>query len=273
MSFFQSAIESAKTWLSANITSILVALAILIVGYMIAKSIAKSFSKVLVAKGVDKAAASFIQSVSFVSLVIVVLIISLSHLGFQTSSLIAILGAAGLAIGLALKDSLSNIASGIMLITVKPFKAGDFVETSGLAGVVEKIEIFTTTFKTPDNKLIVLPNSTITGATITNFSKLPTRRVDLVIGISYDSDLRKAKQILIDTLDTHPLILKEPEAKVAVSQLADSSVNFNVRPWVNKDDYWPVHNELLETIKLKFDEEGIEIPFPQMSVHLSKEES
>jgi small conductance mechanosensitive channel len=271
MNSLQTMMDTAQTWLMTNISNVVIAFLVLILGFTLAKRFTKSLGKVLVKRGVDKAASSFIENITFVTLMIVALIIALSHLGFQTSSLIAILGAAGLAIGLALKDSLSNIASGVMLISVKPFKSGDFVEVSGVAGTVEKIEIFSTTLKTPDNKVIVIPNATITAETITNYSKESTRRIDLVIGISYESDLLKAKTILQHMLEQHPKVLPDPEPLVAVAALADSSVNFNVRPWVDKADYWPVHNELLETIKLRFDQEGIDIPYPQMAVHMKKE--
>jgi small conductance mechanosensitive channel len=181
---------------------------------------------------------------------------------------LAILGAAGLAVALALQGSLSNFASGVLIIVFRPFKSGDFVEVAGISGVVQRIDIFQTIFKTIDNKRVIVPNSQITGGAITNYSAEAQRRVDLVIGISYDSDLRKAKALLQQILAQDPRVLQEPAPIVAVNALADSSVQFVVRPWVNVDQYWPVYWDLLEKIKLQFDAEGIEIPFPQMSLHV-----
>ncbi len=194
--------------------------------------------------------------------------VALSQLGIQTASFLAILGAAGLAVALALQGSLSNFASGVLIIIFRPFKSGDMVEVAGISGVVQRIDIFQTIFKTGDNKKIIVPNSQITGGAITNYSAEAVRRVDLVIGISYDSDLRKAKAVLQQILAQDSRILKDPAPVVAVSELADSSVQLIVRPWVEVDQYWPVYWDVLEQIKLAFDAEGIEIPFPQMSLHV-----
>jgi small conductance mechanosensitive channel len=203
--------------------------------------------------------------------VLVSFIAAISHLGFNTSSLVAIVGAAGLAIGLALQGSLSNFASGILLISFKPFKAGDFVEVAGTAGVVEEVQIFSTQLKTPDNKTVIIPNGGITSGNIVNYSSKPTRRIDLVIGVGYSADLKQTKTILTDIVNRQELVLKDQEATIAVSELADSSVNFVVRPWVNTENYWPVYFDLLETIKIELDQAGIEIPFPQLSVHVNQE--
>jgi small conductance mechanosensitive channel len=251
---------------------LVVAIVIFIVGKMIARLVARGISKVLTHRSVDKAVTSFIGSLVYGIGVALVLIIAISHLGFNTSSLVAIIGAAGLAVGLALQGSLSNFASGVLLITFRPFKAGDFVEISGVAGIVEEILIFSTKLRTGDNKTVIIPNGAITGGTITNYSAKPTRRIDLVIGVSYDANLADTKKVLADVVDKEERILKEPAVTIGVSELADSSVNLVVRPWVNSADYWPVYFALLENIKVSLDDAGIEIPYPQISVHMNKEE-
>ena len=196
---------------------------------------------------------------------------ALDQLGVNTTSMIALIGAAGLAIGLSLQGTLQNLASGIMLIIFRPFKDGDFIEAAGVSGVVENIGIFTITMRTGDNKEVIVPNGQIYGGTITNNSSRNTRRVDMVFGIGYDDDLKKAKDILIKILEDDERILKDPEPLVAVSALAESSVNFNVRPWCAKSDYWNVYYDTHEKVKLTFDAEGISIPYPQMDVHVSKD--
>jgi len=206
-------------------------------------------------------------------LMLVVVVIALDQLGVDTTSLVALVGAAGLAVGLALKDSLQNFAAGVMLVLFRPFKNGDFVEVSGVSGVVEKITIFSTLIRTGDNKEVIVPNGGIYSGTIVNYSARDTRRIDLVVGVDYGCDVREAKRILEDILASNPLILKDPEPVVALAELADSSVNFNVRPWVKTDDYWGVRAEVLEQVKLTLDEKGIGIPFPQMDVHVIKEPS
>jgi len=250
---------------------ILVAIAILYVGRWLSKNLTRLLEKTLLHRQVDKAVVSFLGGIIQTAIMVVFILIALSQVGIQTASFIAMLGAAGLAVALALQGSLSNFASGVLIILFRPFKAGDFVETAGVSGTVEKIEIFQTVLKSPDNKRIIVPNSQITGSAIINFSAEATRRVDLLIGISYGSDLRKAKTILEQIINADGRILAEPLPVVAVGALADSSVNLIVRGWVKSADYWPTYWHLLETIKLAFDEQGIEIPFPQMDVHLKKE--
>jgi small conductance mechanosensitive channel len=188
----------------------------------------------------------------------------------DTTSLIALLAAAGLAVGLAMKDSLQNFAAGVMLIIFRPFTAGDFVEAGGTAGVVETISIFSTIMRTGDNREVIVPNGAIYNGTITNYSARETRRIDMVFGIGYDDDIRKVKQLLGDILAADERVLKEPAAQVVVGELANSSVNFHVRPWVKSGDYWDVRFDLTERIKLAFDDNGISIPYPQMDVHLNK---
>jgi small conductance mechanosensitive channel len=199
-----------------------------------------------------------------------VIIAAINTLGVQTTSFIAVIGAAGLAIGFALQGSLANFASGVMLIIFRPFKAGDFVEAGGTSGAVEAIHIFNTVLKTPDNKKVIIPNSKVTGDNIVNYSAKDTRRVDLVFGIGYEDDIRKAKQTLEQIVASDERVLKDPAPTIAVSELGDSSVNFVVRPWVNTADYWSVYFDLTEKVKLTFDDQGISIPFPQTDVHLHK---
>ncbi|RVU33366.1 mechanosensitive ion channel [Rheinheimera riviphila] len=249
-----------------------VAIIIFYIGRTLARGVSTLIGKALLHRKVDRAVVSFLSSIVYAAILIAVALIALSHLGIQTASFIAILGAAGLAVALALQGSLSNFASGVLIIVFRPFKAGDFVDVAGISGVVERIDIFQTVFKTGDNKKIFVPNSQITGGAIVNYSAEPQRRVDLTIGISYDSDLRKAKQLLEEIVAADPRILKDPAAVIAVNALADSAVQLIVRSWVQSTDYWQVYWDTLEQVKLTFDQEGIEIPYPQMSLHLRKEE-
>lgn len=272
--------EAIVNWLTNNqellinhLITFAVAIAIIVFGKLAAKLIAKAVSKVLAHRSVDKAVIAFVSSLVFGIIFFIAIIAAISHMGFNTSSLVAIVGAAGLAVGLALQGSLSNFASGVLLIVFKPFKAGDFIDAAGVAGIVEEILIFSTKLRTGDNKTVIIPNGAITGGTITNFSTKPTRRIDLVIGVSYDADLAKTKQVLSDVVQANELVLKDQAVTIGVSELADSSVNFVVRPWVKSSDYWPVHFALLEAIKIELDKAGIEIPYPQLSVHVNKEEN
>jgi small conductance mechanosensitive channel len=260
-----------QSMLLATLIQFVIAIAIFIIGKFAAKLISSATKKILIHKKFDDTVISFIASLVYGLVVIVAFIAAISHLGFNTTSLVAIVGAAGLAIGLALQGSLSNFASGILLISLKPFKAGDFVEIAGTAGVVEEVHVFSTQLKTGDNKTVIIPNGGITNGNITNYSAKPTRRIDLVIGVGYNADLKITKQILNDVVSSHALVLKDQAITIGVSELADSSVNFVVRPWVKTSDYWPVHFDLLETIKIELDKAGIEIPFPQLSVHVNQE--
>jgi len=250
---------------------LIVAILIFYVGRWVALGVSRLIGKALLLRHVDRAVVSFLSSIAYAGVLIAFALIALSHLGIQTASFLAILGAAGLAIALALQGSLSNFASGVLIIVFRPFKSGDFVEVAGISGVVQRIDIFQTIFKTTDNKKIIVPNSQITGSPITNYSAEPTRRVDLVIGISYDSDLRLAKQILQELVSSDSRIHTQPAPVIAVSALADSSVQLVLRPWVDSHNYWPVYWDLLEQVKLRFDAAGIEIPFPQMSLHMKTE--
>lgn len=245
-----------------------IAAAIFFGGLWLAKKLKSVLQTQLVKRGTDEMLAGFCASIAHILLTAFVIIAALNQLGVQTTSLVAIIGAAGLAVGLALQGSLSNFASGVMIIAFRPFTVGDFVEAGGVSGTVEGIQIFSTQMKTGDNKTVIVPNASITGGSITNYSAKETRRVDLVFGIGYEDDLLKAKQLLEDIVKSDERILDDPAPLIAVSELADSSVNFVVRSWVKSSDYWAVYFHLNETVKLRFDKEGISIPYPQQDVHM-----
>jgi small conductance mechanosensitive channel len=247
---------------------VVAAIITLIVGRIIAGIVRSVIRKAMTRAKVDPMLISFTTSVSYIALMAFVVVSALGRLGFATTSFVAILGAAGLAIGLALQGSLSNFASGVLMIIFKPFQVGNFIEAGGTAGIVEEITIFNTVMKTPDNRKIIVPNSSITGGNITNNSANPIRRIDLTIGVSYSDDLDKVRSVLEDVLKKETRMLAEPAYFIGISELADSSVNFAVRPWVNSADWWPTRCDLQETIKKRFDQEGICIPFPQQDVHM-----
>lgn len=253
--------------------NILIAIVIYVIGKWLAGRVVRLIDKLMTKRHLDDVLRQFICSILGTLLSFIVALIALEQVGVDTTSLLALLGAAGLAVGLALKDSLSNFAAGVMLILFKPFRSGDFVEAGGSTGVVEKVGMFTTQMHTVDNKEINVPNSNIYGSTIVNYSAKPTRRVDLVIGVSYDDDLKKVRAILQRIIDGEKRILKDPEPVIAVAELADSSVNFVVRPWVKSADYWDVKWALTEEIKLAFDTEGICIPYPQQDVYMHQVQS
>ena len=247
--------------------NIVMALVIFIVGKFFTNVVISLSKKIMVKAKTDGILINFISSIVKSVMMLFVIIASLDQLGVDTTSLVALIGAAGLAIGLSLQSSLQNLAAGVMLIVFRPFRSGDFVEAGGAAGTIEEIGIFTTMMRSGDNREIVIPNAAIFSGTITNYSKRATRRIDLVFGIGYDDDLLKAKEVITKIIESEERILAEPEALVAVGELADSSVNFNVRPWVKTEDYWSVYYALNEKIKLEFDANGISIPYPQMEVH------
>lgn len=260
--------EILMQWAISIVTAILV----FIVGRLIVKILTRLIAHGMRAGRMDELLVNFLSSIAQWALMLFVIIASLEQLGINTTSLVALLGAAGIAIGLALKDSLQNFSSGVMLIIFRPFKNGDFVETGGVTGIVEHIGIFTTNLRTADNKEVIVPNGQVYGSTITNYSSKPTRRIDMTFGIAYDSDMRKAKEILGKILEEDTRVLKEPAPVVALGTLGDSSVNFIARPWVNSADYWAVLWDTNEKVKAAFDAEGISIPFPQMEIHLHKPE-
>ena len=252
---------------------IVMAIAIFVIGKWVVKVVVNLVKKLLGrSESMDEMLINFLGSIVNAVLLLFVIIAALDQLGVDTSSLVALIAAAGLAIGLALQGSMQNFAAGVMIIVFKPFKSGDFIEAGGVSGVVEKVQIFSTTMRTGDNKEVIVPNGGIYGGAITNFSARDTRRVDMVFGIGYDDDIRKAKEILEGLVAEDDRILKDPAPVVALSELADSSVNFIVRPWVNSGDYWAVMWDMNEKVKMSFDEAGISIPYPQMDVHLHKQE-
>ena len=262
--------DVAILWLQENLLSLALAIIIFVAGRWIANLLSRLIHAVLVRAKVDNILVDFLSGLAKAAMVLFVIVAALTQLGVDTTSLIALIGAAGIAVGLALKDSLQNFASGVMLILFRPFKAGDFIDAGGVMGIVERITVFSTTLRTGDNKEVIVPNGSIYGGTITNYSARETRRVDMTFGIGYDADLLKAKTVLRQLVDNDERILKEPEVLIAISELADSSVNIIVRPWVKSGDYWGVFWDMQERVKLTFDQEGIAIPFPQMDVHLNK---
>lgn len=247
--------------------TLLSALAVLVFGMWVAKRLTRWATSLLHRKSMDEAAAGFVGQIAYAILVVMVLLTALDQLGVDTTSMIAALGAAGLAIGLALQSSLSNLASGFLLVTLRPFKKGDYVEAAGTSGSVDQITMLQTRLVTPDNRKVTVPNSSVMSNTITNYSALPTRRLDLVVGVSYDDDIRQVKAVLEELVAGDERIMKEPSHLIAVSELADSSVNFNFRMWCQASDYWALKWDMTERIKLTFDERGISIPYPQRDVH------
>jgi len=246
------------------------ALVVFIIGKWLVSKFTALVGKGLSRSKMDEMLVDFVQSLMSWALLLVVIIAALSQLGIDTTSLIALLGAAGLAVGLALKDSLSNFAAGVMLLVFRPFKLGDFVNAAGVEGIVEKIHVFTTTILTFDNKESIVPNSAVYGGVITNYSAKATRRVDMTFGIGYGDDIKKAKDVLMNIITSHDKTLADPAPLVAVSELGDSSVNFTVRGWCKTADYWDIYFDCHEQVKLAFDEAGISIPYPQMDVHMDK---
>lgn len=269
MENLESFMEQLPDLVVAYGMKVILAIVIFFIGKYFA-SLAKRITVKVLSRKLDKTVSFFVANLAWAVVFTFTVIATLGQLGIQTASLVAILGAAVLAVGLALQGSLANFASGVLLVMFRPCRAGDYIEAAGVAGTVDEITIFSTRLKSPDNKVIVVPNSAIMNGSITNYSAMATRRLDLVIGISYDADIRKAKQLLIDILEQNDNVLKDPAYTVGLNELADSSINFVVRPWVNSADYFKTRFELLETIKLTFDEHDIGIPYPQMDLHVKE---
>lgn len=249
------------------------AIAVWIIGGWIIKFLIKGLSKMMDKRGADDSLKPFIKGL-FGGLLKIMLVISvLGMLGVEMTSFIAILGAAGLAVGLALSGTLQNFAGGVIILIFKPFKAGDFIDAQGHAGTVSEIQLFNTILKTPDNKTIIIPNGGLSTSSMTNYSAESQRRVDWTIGVAYGDDVDKAKAVIRRLCDEDTRILKDPEVFIAISELADSSVNFAVRAWVNAEDYWGVFFQLNEEVYKTFEKEGLNIPFPQMDVHVHKSNS
>ncbi len=263
--------EEITAWLSANGPDIAIqigiALAIFFVGKIIARILANVVQGAMRRARTDELLVGFIGNITYAILLIAVVLAAVDSLGVNVTSLLAILGAAGLAVGLALKDSLANFAAGVMIIIFRPFKVGDWIEAAGASGTVDQIGLFATMLHSGDNQRIMVPNDSIINGNIVNTNALPTRRIDLIFGISYDDDIARAKEIIRAVLDADERILDDPAPVVRVGELADSSVNLQVRPWVKTEDYWGTRTDLLEIVKIRFDEAGISIPFPQQDVH------
>ena len=264
----QQLIEKGYELVTVFGVKILAALAVFIIGRWVVKYLGNLVKRLMEKRHVDATLTKFVASLTYIALLTFVILAALGMLGIQTTSFIAVLGAAGLAIGLALQGSLSNFAAGVLMIIFRPFKVGDFIEAAGVAGTVEEIQIFTTQLATADNKTIIIPNAKLTADNIINYSTKGTRRADMVFGIGYEDDIDKARDIITEILSNDERVLTDPPLQVAVSELADSSVNFVTRAWVKAGDYWGVVFDATETVKKRFDAEGISIPFPQRDVHV-----
>jgi small conductance mechanosensitive channel len=247
---------------------ILAALVVFVLGRLIIAMIASTFRSAAGRAGADTTLTHFLSNLLRITLLVLVALTALGILGVPTTNFLAILGAAGLAVGLALKDSLSNFSSGVMLVFFKPFRVGDFIDAAGISGVVEQISIFNTELRTPDNRAVIVPNSLIYGSSITNFSAKDTRRIDLVIGIGYGDEIHRAKELIQGVLSADERVLEDPAPTIMVLELGASSVDIAVRPWVQSVDYWPVRGELLEKIKQVLEDNGLSIPYPQRDVHI-----
>lgn len=267
---FSTLVDKFINWLSTNGVKLIIGALLLYIGWKIVNRLLKTFNKVLDKRGVDKTLVSFLNSFSNIAIKFILVLSVLDFAGFKTASLTALLASGGLAIGLALQGSLGNFAGGIIILFLRPFKVGDFIETSSHTGTVEDIKLFYTHLITPDNKQILIPNGTISNGSLINYSAKETRRVDLTFGVSYDADINHVKRVISNIINRHELIISDPEPFVGVTQHADSSVNFVVRVWCKTSDYWTVHFDLLEQVKVKFDEEKITIPYPQMDVRVKQ---
>ncbi len=264
-------INQMVTFVASYGVKLVIAIAIFIVGKWIAKKVTGFLGKRMLASNVDITVSKFVQNIFYYILMVVIIIAALGQIGIQTASFVAIIAAAGLAVGLALQGSLANFAAGVLLILFRPIKVGDFVEVAGVAGSVDEISIFSTRLITPDNKTVIAANASVMGSNIINYSTQPTRRVDLVIGVSYDSDIEQVKNILKDIADSDERVLKDKDVTIGVLALADSSINLVFRPWVNTADYWGVHYDFHERVKKHFDEAGVGIPYPTMDINVSKD--
>ena len=247
---------------------IIAAIAIYVLGQWVAKFLKKLSVKVMTKSKVEPTLISFLAHVIYAALLVFVILAALGQLGIQTTSFIAVIGAAGLAVGLALQGSLSNFAAGVLMIIFRPCKVGDLIEAAGVLGTVEEIQIFTTQISTPDNRVVIIPNSKLTSDNIINYTAKPARRIDLVYGVSYSENIDKVREVISDVLSQNNSILGNPPPTIALLEMADSSINFAVRPWVKPVDYWDVYFDINERMKKRFDAEGINIPFPQRDVHI-----
>ena len=259
-------------WVTTEGIKLIVGLLLLWIGWKLVKKVVNIMSRTLEKRNVDATVASFLDTFIEVVLKGIVIYIFLDYVGVKTTGIAALVASAGVAIGLALQGSLSNFAGGVIILLIRPFNVGDYIEGAGHTGTIEKIGMFYTHMTTVDNKLILVPNGNLANGSIVNYSAKELRRVDLTFGVGYEQDVHKVKRVLSNIVDAHDLILKTPEPFIALSAHGDSAVNFVVRVWVNNSDYWKVHFDLLESVKVKFDEEEISIPYPQMDLHIKKDE-
>ncbi len=260
---------AVQSWLASFGVKLLVAVVILLVGYWLAGFVSRLAQRGMGRAAINEAVTQFLGKLVYYLILIFAVLAALSQLGVQTASIIAVLGAASLAVGLALQGALANFAAGVLILVLRPYDLNDLVEIAGVLGTVESIQIFNTILATPDNKTVIIPNGQVTSGIIVNYTRKGTLRLDMVFGIGYADDLLRAKQILEEIITADERVLADPPPTVAVLELADSSVNFAVRPFVKVSDYWDVFFDVQQAVKLRFDEEGISIPFPQQDVHLS----
>ncbi|WP_300002884.1 small-conductance mechanosensitive channel MscS [uncultured Cedecea sp.] len=269
-------IGNAGGWLVANqelllsyAVNIVAAIVILIIGIMVSRAVAGAFNRMMQARHIDATVADFLSALVRYGIIAFTLIAALGRIGVQTASVIAVLGAAGLAVGLALQGSLSNLAAGVLLVSFRPFRSGEYVDLGGVAGTVLNVQIFSTTLRTTDGKIVVVPNGKIISGNIINFSREPIRRNEFIISVSYDADIDQVKQILTDILKSEERILQDREILVRVNELGSSSVNFIMRAWSNSGDLLMVYWDVLERVKKELDANGIGLPYPQMGIHVN----
>ena len=270
MKIYEQALEKFYEWLSTSGLKIVIGVLLVWIGFKIITRVIKAANKVMEKRNVDVTLASFLDGFMNICLKLLLVLMIMNYVGLSTSGIIALLGSAGIAVGLALKESLSNFAGGVIILFIRPFNVGDYIEGAGESGKVDKIGIFYTHMSTVDNKQILVPNGTLANGIVRNYTAQEMRRVDLTFCVGYDQDIRVVKNAIFSVINKEELILNEPEPFVAVSELADSSVNFITRVWTETDNYWKVYYSLLENVKIKFDEENISIPYPQMSIHVNK---
>ncbi|MCL2918196.1 mechanosensitive ion channel family protein [Shewanella litorisediminis] len=270
MDNIQGLVDQAPELIMTYGLKVIFAILIFLIGKYFSNVVKKLTTKMLSNRKVDPTVTSFVANLAWAVVFVFTVIATLGQIGVQTASLVAVIGAAGLAVGLALQGSLSNFAAGVLMVLFRPCRVGDYIEAAGIAGTVDEITIFSTKLRTPDNKVIVAPNSAIMNGTITNYSAMDTRRVDMVIGVAYDADIKLTKKVLTDILDNNQYVLKDPAYTVALSELGASSINFVVRPWVKGADFWAAKFELTEQIKNALDANNIGIPYPQMDIHVKE---
>ena len=263
-------VENLIHWASTKGIKLVIGIVILIVGWKLVKKLLSIMNVVLEKREVDRTLASFLDAVLNISLKILLCIVVMEYVGIATAGLAALLASAGLAVGLALQGSLSNFGGGVIILLIRPFNVGDFIEGDGKSGVVERIGIFYTHLLTPDNKEIMIPNGTLANTTVTNYTSKDLRRVDLTFAVGYEEDVLKVKNVIENVIKTENFILKEPEPFISISEHGDNAVGFIVKAWCKTEDYWTVYYNLLEKVKIRFDEENISIPYPQIDVHIKE---